>query len=73
MTCFLIGLCESYSWLAWLCKIPKPVLGLLQGVLPPVLLAVLMALLPIVLRCKSTLGISFNIVLIASPFSVGSL
>lgn len=44
------ALCVQYSWLAWLCKIPKPVLGIISGILPPVLLAVLMMLLPIILR-----------------------
>jgi len=44
------GLCHRESWLAWLCTIPSPVIGIIQGILPPVLLAVLMMLLPIVLR-----------------------
>lgn len=44
------GLCVRESWLAWLCKLPSPVIGIIQGILPPVLLAVLMMLLPIVLR-----------------------
>ncbi|KAF7984711.1 hypothetical protein HWV62_13020 [Athelia sp. TMB] len=44
------ALCKKESWLAWLCKIPSVVLGLIQGVLPTVLLAVLMMLLPIILR-----------------------
>ena len=43
-------LCMTYHWLAWLCKIPGTVLGIIQGILPPALLAVLMLLLPIVLR-----------------------
>ena len=44
------GLCVQYRWLAWLCKLPSVVVGLLQGILPAVLLAVLMMLLPIILR-----------------------
>lgn len=44
------GLCVRASWLAWLCTIPSPVIGIIQGILPPVLLAVLNMLLPIVLR-----------------------
>lgn len=44
------GLCVKESWLAWLCTLPSPVIGIIQGILPPVLLAVLMMLLPIVLR-----------------------
>jgi len=44
------ALCVQYSWLAWICGLPSPVVGIIQGILPPVLLAVLMMLLPIVLR-----------------------
>ena len=44
------ALCETASWLAWICTIPEAVLGIIKGVLPPVLLAVLFMLLPIVLR-----------------------
>ncbi|KAI5480450.1 AMP deaminase [Pseudohyphozyma bogoriensis] len=44
------SLCISAPWLAWLCKLPTPVNGIIQGVLPPVALAVLFILLPIVLR-----------------------
>jgi uncharacterized membrane protein YkgB len=44
------SLCTTASWLAWICRLPKPVLGIIKGVLPPVLLAVLFMLLPIVLR-----------------------
>ncbi|KAF7966899.1 hypothetical protein HWV62_36609 [Athelia sp. TMB] len=44
------ALCKKQAWLAWLCEIPPTVLGLIEGVLPTLLLAVLMILLPIVLR-----------------------
>lgn len=44
------NLCETYSWLAWLCRLPTTVIGLIQGVLPAALLSLLMVLLPIVLR-----------------------
>ncbi|ORY92692.1 hypothetical protein BCR35DRAFT_298190 [Leucosporidium creatinivorum] len=44
------ALCISAPWLAWLCKLPVPVNGIIQGALPPVALAVLFILLPIVLR-----------------------
>ena len=47
------SLCATYSWLAWLCKLPSSVVGIISGILPPVLLAVLMMLLPIVLRLLS--------------------
>lgn len=44
------SLCTTYSWLAWICKLPDSVIGIISGILSPVLLAVLMSLLPIVLR-----------------------
>ncbi|TFK34488.1 hypothetical protein BDQ12DRAFT_689686 [Crucibulum laeve] len=44
------SLCTTYKWLAWICNLPKPVVGIISGILPPVALAVLMMLLPIVLR-----------------------
>jgi len=43
-------LCTTYSWLAWLCPLNSIVKGIIGGILPPVLLAVLNMLLPIVLR-----------------------
>lgn len=43
-------LCKDYHWLAWLCKLPQRVNDLLTDFLPPVLLALLMLLLPIILR-----------------------
>ncbi|TNY20875.1 hypothetical protein DMC30DRAFT_396414 [Rhodotorula diobovata] len=44
------ALCVQVSWLAWLCELPTPVNGIIQGSLPPIALAVLFILLPIVLR-----------------------
>ncbi|SCV74185.1 BQ2448_6617 [Microbotryum intermedium] len=44
------ALCISTPWLAWLCKIPVPLNGIIQGALPPVALAILFILLPIILR-----------------------
>jgi hypothetical protein len=44
------GLCKEVKWLSWMCKLPKVVVGIISGVLPPVGLAVLMMLLPIILR-----------------------
>ncbi|KAG8698963.1 hypothetical protein FRC09_006915 [Ceratobasidium sp. 395] len=43
-------LCARYRWLNWLCKLPQVVVGIISGVLPPVGLAILMMMLPIVLR-----------------------
>jgi hypothetical protein len=50
------ALCLQYSWLAWLCKLPSPVVSIIQGILPELplmLLEVLMMLLPIILRCQN--------------------
>lgn len=44
------SLCTKASWMAWLCKLPSPIPGILQGALPPVMLAILFMLLPIFLR-----------------------
>ncbi|KAI0631057.1 DUF221-domain-containing protein [Trametes polyzona] len=44
------SLCATYSWLAWLCDLPDVIVGIISGILPPALLAVLNMLLPIVLR-----------------------
>ncbi|KAL0570068.1 phosphate metabolism protein 7 [Marasmius crinis-equi] len=46
----IYSLCSKYKWLNWICTLPKPVVGIISGILPPVLLAVLFMLLPIVLR-----------------------
>ncbi|KAM0787652.1 hypothetical protein ACM66B_003716 [Microbotryomycetes sp. NB124-2] len=44
------ALCLNVSWMAWLCTLPTPVNGIIQGALPPIALAVLFILLPIILR-----------------------
>ena len=41
---------ESVSWLHWISKLPQSVLSLIQGLLPPALLALLLLLLPLILR-----------------------
>lgn len=46
-------LTEVVPWLSWINNLPNSVVGLIQGILPPVGLAILMALLPIILRGKS--------------------
>jgi len=43
-------LTKTIPWLKWIEKLPNSVLGLIQGVLPPLGLAILMALLPVILR-----------------------
>ncbi|KAG6898143.1 hypothetical protein C0992_004859 [Termitomyces sp. T32_za158] len=46
----LDDLCSKIQWLVWICKAPNPIPGIIQGVLPPALLAILFALLPLILR-----------------------
>jgi hypothetical protein len=46
----LHSLATTATWLNWIDKIPTVVTGIVSGILPPVLLAVLMMLLPIILR-----------------------
>jgi hypothetical protein len=43
-------LSDTFKWLEWLKNLPDSALGLISGVLPPLLLGILMALLPIILR-----------------------
>jgi hypothetical protein len=47
--------CQTAVFLAWICKLPSEVVGIISGILPPALLAVLMMLLPIVLRLLARL------------------
>jgi len=49
---FLVS--HLHSWLQWICTMPKPLPGFVQGVLPPLFLAILFLLLPHVLRGRST-------------------
>ncbi|KAJ7629889.1 hypothetical protein B0H17DRAFT_1109402 [Mycena rosella] len=43
-------LCQKVHWLNWVCTAPNPVPGIIQGILPPVLLALLFVILPFILR-----------------------
>lgn len=45
---------EGYSWLHWLTKIPTTIMGVISGLLPAVMLSILMSLVPVVMRCKSS-------------------
>jgi hypothetical protein len=47
--------CQTAVFLAWICTLPSVVVGIISGILPPALLAVLMMLLPIVLRLLARL------------------
>lgn len=48
-----ISYLETYSWLSWLQKIPNIIMGVVTGLLPSVLLAILMSLVPIIMRRMS--------------------
>ncbi|KFY69376.1 hypothetical protein V496_00311 [Pseudogymnoascus sp. VKM F-4515 (FW-2607)] len=43
-------LTENIPFLAWIDKLPKPILGLITGLLPAVALSLLMAVAPVILR-----------------------
>jgi hypothetical protein len=43
---------ETFSWLHWLTKIPVVIMGVVQGLLPSVALAILMSLVPVIMRRK---------------------
>ncbi|KAK4228816.1 hypothetical protein QBC38DRAFT_473985 [Podospora fimiseda] len=47
---------NEFSWLSWLDKIPTVIMGFISGLLPSVLLAVLMSLVPIVMRLCAKLA-----------------
>ncbi|KAF2218847.1 hypothetical protein BDZ85DRAFT_207210 [Elsinoe ampelina] len=44
------ALAATYPWLAWLADLPTVVISIIQGILPPVLLAALLAIVPIIFR-----------------------
>jgi hypothetical protein len=49
-------LAGRFSWLEWILSIPKVILGVVTGLLPTVMLAILMALVPIVCRLMAKLA-----------------
>jgi hypothetical protein len=51
----ITSLVQLAPFLSFLANLPSPVGGIIQGILPPVLLAVLFILLPIILRRKFTI------------------
>ncbi|CAE6446736.1 unnamed protein product [Rhizoctonia solani] len=46
-------LCSKAEWLQWVCRLPDVVQGIIQGVLPPAVIAILFLLLPIYLRAMA--------------------
>jgi calcium permeable stress-gated cation channel len=51
---------QSYSWLSWIGKIPPALLGVITNLLPVVALAILMSLVPIVMRRKSSRTLRYS-------------
>ncbi|KAF2260031.1 DUF221-domain-containing protein [Lojkania enalia] len=49
-------LARRFSWLGWILDIPDVILGVVTGLLPVIMLAVLMALVPIVFRLLAKLS-----------------
>ncbi|KAJ4333988.1 phosphate metabolism protein 7 [Ascochyta clinopodiicola] len=49
-------LAQRFPWLSWILDIPKVILGVVTGLLPSVMLAVLMALVPIFCRLMAKLA-----------------
>lgn len=47
-------LTENVPFLAWIDDIPSVILGVVTGLLPTIMLAILMALVPVICRCKSS-------------------
>ncbi|CAD0082176.1 unnamed protein product [Aureobasidium vineae] len=41
---------ETISWLSWIQKLPPKAVDLVQGVLPPIFLSIVLALVPVILR-----------------------
>lgn len=46
----LSDLCDKVHWLGWICEASSFTRGLIEGVLPPLLLAIMFSLLPFILR-----------------------
>ncbi|KAE9399448.1 DUF221-domain-containing protein [Gymnopus androsaceus JB14] len=44
------SVCKKVAWLQWICRAPPTVQSIVQGLLPPVLLAALFATMPVILR-----------------------
>lgn len=52
----LTYLTNKISWLKWLLDLPKPILGAITGYLPTIMLAILMALLPMFIRAMAVVA-----------------
>ncbi|KAG9688015.1 DUF221-domain-containing protein, partial [Aureobasidium melanogenum] len=47
---------EGFTWLNWLLALPQVIFGVVSGLLPTVALAILMSVLPIILRLMARIG-----------------
>jgi hypothetical protein len=56
---------EQFSWLHWLAKIPTIFMGVIERLLPAVLLSILMSLVPVIMRCKPA---TFLCIIIADSY-----
>lgn len=55
------GVDGLHSWLCWIRNAPTPVPGIIQGILPPLFLAILFAILPWLLKGMSLfISLGFN-------------
>ncbi|KAJ3853610.1 DUF221 family protein [Lentinula lateritia] len=46
----IYAVCRKAEWLGWICRAPAPLPSIIQGLLPPALLATLFAAMPVILR-----------------------
>ncbi|KAJ3888452.1 DUF221 family protein [Lentinula edodes] len=46
----IYAVCKKAEWLGWICRAPAPLPSIIQGFLPPALLAALFAMMPVILR-----------------------
>ncbi|KAJ3916223.1 DUF221 family protein [Lentinula edodes] len=46
----IYAVCRKAEWLGWICRAPAPLPSIIQGFLPPALLAALFAMMPVILR-----------------------
>ncbi|ROT40740.1 DUF221-domain-containing protein [Sodiomyces alkalinus F11] len=51
-----VSFLKSLSWLAWLDAVPEVIMGVISGLLPAVALAILMSLVPVVMRLCAKLA-----------------
>jgi hypothetical protein len=50
-------LADKFTWLSWINNLPDPILGLLTGLVPPLLTSLLQKYVPNIFRCKLYLNV----------------